>query len=74
MTNGILKSINTKYIMYKIMVQASTTNHDPVKANFNTYKNILQQNIREENKFYSNKTFLLNKNHIKKTGPLLKKH
>ena len=53
MTIGILTSINTKYILYKKMVQASNTNHDlydTLKTNFNTYKNILRQNIREENK------------------------
>ena len=33
------------------MVQASDTNHDvnnTLKTNFNTYQNILRQNIREE--------------------------
>ena len=64
MTNGILKSINTKDEMYKKSVQASATNHGPVKTNFNTYKNIMQQNIGEANKFYYNKTLLLYKNHI----------
>ena len=37
------------------MVQASDTNHDVFnthKTNFNTYKNILRQNIREAKKLY----------------------
>ena len=41
MTNGILKSINTKDVLYIQMVQASDTNHDvydTLKTNFNTYK------------------------------------
>ena len=49
------------------MVQASDTNHDvydTLKTNFNTYKNILRQNIREAKKLYYNKTFLLYKNNI----------
>ena len=67
LTNGILKSINTKDIFYKKMVQASTLNHvvyDTLKPNFNTYKNILRQNIREDRKLYYNKTFLLYKKNI----------
>ena len=70
MTNGVLKSINTKDVLYKKMVQASDTNHDVYdtpKINVNTYKNILRQNIREANKLYYNKTFLLYKNNIKQT-------
>ena len=67
MTNGILKSINTKDILYKKMVQVSITNldvYDTLKTNFNTYKNILRQSIREAKKLYYNKTFLLYKNNI----------
>ena len=67
MTNGILKYINTKDVLYKKMVQASDTNHDvydTLKTNFITYKNILRQNIRQANKLYYNKTFLLYKNNI----------
>ena len=57
-----------RYIVYK-MVQASDTNHDvydTFKTTFNTYKNILRQNIREAKALYYNKTFLLYKNNIKK--------
>ena len=70
MTNGILKSINTIYIYCIKMVQVSVTNHDvydTLKTNFNTYKYILRQNIREEKKLYYNNTFLLYKNNIEKT-------
>ena len=59
------------------MVQASDTNHDvydTLKTNFNTYKNILRQNIREAKKLYYNKTFYSIKIIFKKLGPLLKKH
>ena len=75
MTNGILKSINTKDILYKKMVQASITNldvYDTLKTNFNTYKNILRQSIREAKKLYYNKTFLLYKNNIEKTWSTIK--
>ena len=64
MSNEILKFINTKDILYTIMVQASAMNHDvydTLKTNFNTYKNILRQNIRETKKLYYNNTFLLYK-------------
>ena len=47
MTNGILKSINTKYILYKKNVQASTPKPDvynTLKNDFNTYK-ILERKI-----------------------------
>ena len=57
------------------MVQASDTNHDvydTLKTNFNTYKNILRQNIREAKKLYYNKTFLLYKNNILKTWSTIK--
>ena len=39
------------------MVQASITNldvYDTLKTNFNTYKNILRQSIREAKKLYYN--------------------
>ena len=57
------------------MVQASDTNHDvydALKTNFNTYKNILRQYIREAKKLNYNKTFLLYKNNISKTWSTIK--
>ena len=49
MTNGILKSINTKDLLYLKMVQASTTNHeayDTLKTICNTYTDVLSKPLR----------------------------
>ena len=62
MTDGILKSINLKGILYFLIGQASTTKHavyDALKTNFNTYKIILRQNIREAKKLVYNKIFII---------------
>ena len=75
MTYGILKSINTKDILYKKLVKADI--HDEIrystlKAEFGEYKKILRRSINEAKHLYYARTFALYKNDIKQTWSVIK--
>ena len=66
-TNGILKSINTKDKLFKALVKTDCTNstlYNNLKTNFKTYKNILRKTVREAKKVYYNRVFLQYKDNI----------
>ena len=68
MTNGILKSINTKDKQYKELI---LTKHDDelpfnrLKTDFNTYRATLRRSIREGKLLYTNFQYI-QKRHTKK--------
>ena len=77
MTYGILKSINTKDILYKKLVKADI--HDEIrystlKAEFGEYKNILRRSIKKQNIYtmqeHLHSTIMTSNKH----GQLLKTH
>ena len=75
MTNGILRSINTKDKLYKILVQADTQNeviYNVLKNNYLTYRATLRRSIRQAKRIYYTKTFNMYKNDIKKTWSVIK--
>ena len=77
MTYGILKSINTKDILYKKLVKADI--HDEIrystlKAEFGEYKTILRRSINEAKHLYYARKFALYKMTSNKHGQLLKTH
>ena len=53
-TKGIIKSINTKDKMYKKLVQSRCDNelYEVLKAQFNTYRNILKKAISKAKRMY----------------------
>ena len=70
MTNGILESINTKYKLYKIFIQADKTNVDrfnTLKSDYQAYRARLRKTIREAKRMFYARTFLMYKNDMKKT-------
>ena len=72
MTDGILKSINTKDKLYKIISIQTTTEDEHLytrfKFEFITHRTVLRRNIREAKRMYYTRTFDLYKNDIKKNG------
>ena len=75
MTYGILKSINTKDKLYKIVIQTDTEDdhedeHLRLKSEGITHRTVLRKNIREEKRMYYTRTFDLYKNYIKTHGLL----
>ena len=71
MTDGILKSINTKDKLYKIIIQTDTEDehlHTRLKSEFITNRTVLRRNIREAKRMYYTRTFDLYTNDIKKHG------
>ena len=75
MTYGILKSINTKDILYKKLVKADI--HDEIRysalmAEFGEYKKILRRSINEAKHLYYARTFALYKNDVKQTWSVIK--
>ena len=76
-TNGILKSINTKDKLYKALVKTVCTNstlYNNFKTKFKTYKTILRKTVREAKRFTTIE-FSSNINIILNTpDPLLNKH
>ena len=74
-TNGILKSINTKDKLYKALVKTDCTNstlYNTLKTNFKAYKYILSKTVREAKKVYYNRVFLQYKDNIVKTCSVIK--
>ena len=71
MTDGILKSINTKDKLYKILIQTDPEDehlYPRLKSEFITHRTDLRRNIREAKRMYYTRTFDLYKNDIKKHG------
>ena len=74
LTNGILKSINIKDKMYKILAKADNVNeaaYTNLKAEFNAYKKTLRRSINEAKRLYYMRTFELYRNDIKQTGSVI---
>ena len=75
LTNGILKSINIKDKMYKILAKADNVNeaaYTNLKAEFNAYKKTLRRSINEAKRLYYMRTFELYRNDIKQTWSVIK--
>ena len=75
LTNGILKSINTKDTMYKTLIKMNIedeVNYENLKTEFNNYKKILRRSINEAKRQYYSRTFELYKNNIKQTWSVIK--
>ena len=67
MTNGILKSINTKDLMYKKLIRAKISNsksYATLKAEFKAYQSSLRRSIKEAKRLYYIKVFNMYKNDI----------
>ena len=74
MTNAILKSINTKDILYKILIQTNIQNREifnTLKEEFQVYRATLRRSIREAKRRYYMRTFNMYKNDIKKTWSVI---
>ena len=70
MTNGILKSINTKDRMYKKLLRAKISNSESyatLKAECKAYQSPLRRSIKEVKRLYYIKVFNMYKNDIKQT-------
>ena len=75
LTNGILKSINTKDKMYKKLMKADNLDevmYANLKAEFNDYKKTLRRSINEAKQLYYKRTFELYRNDIKQTWSVIK--
>ena len=74
MTNGILKSINTKDKLYKNLVKMNINNvkYTALKAEFTNFKNTLHRSINAAKQLYYMRTFALYKNDIKQTWSVIK--
>ena len=69
-TRGILKSINTKNKLYKVLRQSDTEDveaFESIKIRFNRFHNILRQSIKEAKRIYFVRTFERFKYDIKQT-------
>ena len=75
MTNGLLKSINTKDKLYKKLIKTDI-NEDPqyitLKNEFTNFKNTLRRSINEAKRLYDMRTFELYKNDVKQTWSVIK--
>ena len=74
-TNGILKSINTKDRMYKKLLRAKISNSESyatLKAEFKAYQSSLRSRIKEAKRLYYIKVFNIYKNDIKQTWAIIK--
>ena len=66
-TNGILKSINTKDKLYKKFVKMDVdgnAQYTTLKKEFNIFKNTLRRSINEAKRLYYMRTFALHKHQI----------
>ena len=75
MTNGILKSINTKDRMYKKLLRAKISNSESyvtLKAEFKAYQSSLHRSIKEAKRLYYIKVFNMYKNNLKQTWVIIK--
>ena len=74
MTRGILNSINTNNMLYKIFIQADSQNVDTYnnfKQKYINYKATLRKSIRAAKRMHYLKLFTLHRNDIKKTWCLI---
>ena len=74
MTNGILESINTKDKLYNFFIQADKTNVDrfgTLKSDYQAYRARLRKTISEAKRMFYARTFLMNKNDMKKTWEVI---
>ena len=69
MTNGILKSINTRDKLYKNLVKMNVNNvqYTALKAEFTNFKDTLCRSIKSAKRLYYMSTFALYKNDMKQT-------
>ena len=74
MTNGILKSINTKDKLYKNLVKMDMQDvqYTRLKAKFIHFKNTLCRSINTAKQLYYLRTFALYRNDIKQTWSVIK--
>ena len=73
-TNGILKSIKTKNIIYKMLKQTNPANveaFETLKIRFNRFHNILRQSIKEAKQIYYLRSFEKFKHDIKQTWSII---
>ena len=73
-TNGILKSIKTKNIIYKMLKQTHPANvaaFETLKIRFNRFHNILRQSIKEAKQIYYLRSFEKFKHDIKQTWSII---
>ena len=73
-TNGILKSIKTKNIIYKMLKQTHPANvaaFETLKIRFNRFHNILRQTIKEAKQIYYLRSFEKFKHDIKQTWSII---
>ena len=69
MTRGILNSIHTRNMLYKIFIQADSQNEDTYnnfKLEYINYKATLRKSICAAKRMYYLRLFTLHKNNIKK--------
>ena len=69
MTTGILKSINAKDKLYKVLKQTSkeSPNYADIQTNFKTYRNIIRRSIMFAKRDYYQRMFNTFSNDMKKT-------
>ena len=75
MTNGILKSINTKDKLCKKVVKSDVggnAQYTTLKKEFNIFKNTLRRSINEANRLYYMRTFALYKHDLKQIWAVTK--
>ena len=73
-TNGILTSIKTKNIIYKMLKQTNPTNveaFETLKIRFNRFHNILRQSIKEAKQIYYLRSFEKFKHDIKQIWSII---
>ena len=73
-TNGIIKSINTKDKLYKMLIQTDINNvelYNTLKREFQIYRATLRMSIREAKRAYYMRTFNNFKSDIKKTWSII---
>ena len=74
-TNGILKSINTKDRIYKKLLRAKISNSESyatLKAEFKAYQSSLRRSSKEAKRLYYIKVYNMYKNDIKQTWAIIK--
>ena len=75
MTNNLLSLVNPKNLMYRDWKSTNNVNeYSKKKINFQTFENIVDQNIIDAKYFYYHNLFLEQRGDMKKHGQLLIKH
>ena len=75
-TTGIIKSINEKDKMYKMLIKLSPNSiaYQDLKTNLQTYKKIIRRSIKEAKRHYFQTFFLRYNNNTKKTWQTINRH